>query len=208
MAGKRTTKARKGTGGGAFNVEDSWPEMREENRLLSQIYPYPSNPRTHPPAQVALLAELIKKHGPDQRIVVDEDGVILKGHGRHQAAILAGLKEFPIVVRLSMSEDDKRAMRISDNQVAILSGWDKELIRAEMGALKLAGYDMPLLGFGETQLVQFMSTPGPPGAFQQYGDDIPTDFCCPKCRHQWSGNPMAGKVKEKKVRRKNGAKAE
>lgn len=204
MARKRATKPQKGADK-AFSVEDAWPEMREENRLLSKIYPYPKNPRTHPPAQLALLSELLKKYGPDQRIVVDESGVILKGHGRHAAAILAGLKEFPVLVRHGMPEADKIAMRISDNQVAILSGWSTDLIRAEMGALKLAGYDMPLLGFGETQLVQFMSTPGPPDLFKQFGEDIPTDFCCPKCRHQWSGNPMAGKVKEKKAR--GGAKA-
>ena len=53
---------------------------------LSEIKEYPRNPRTHPPAQIELLASLLNKYGPDQDIVVDEKGEILKGHGRKLAA--------------------------------------------------------------------------------------------------------------------------
>ena len=191
----RSSRKKKAAGAAPFSVEEAWPETRRETRPLSKIYPYPNNPRTHPPAQLALLAELIKKYGPDQDIVVDEDGVILKGHGRHGAATLAGLREFPVTVRLGMTDADKMAMRIQDNAVALLSGWDQELIRGEIGTLKQVGYELNMLGFGETQLVQFMTTPGPPDAFAQFGSDIDVDYCCPKCRHSWSGNPLAGMAK-------------
>jgi|ERR1039458_34192 hypothetical protein len=200
-------KKRGAKSGAAFALEESWPKMREESRLLSDIYPYPKNPRTHPPAQLALLAELIKKHGPDQRIVVDEDGVILKGHGRYSAALLAGLHEFPVVVRFDLSEAEKTAMRIQDNAVALLSGWDQELVRGEIGLLKQSGYELSLLGFGETQLVQFMATPGPPESNQQFGEDGDIDYCCPNCSHKWSGNPLAGLEKKKPKKIANAKKA-
>ncbi len=154
---------------------------------ITKIHPHPQNPRTHPPAQVALLAELLKRWGPDQPIVVDEDGVILKGHGRRLAAIAAGFEEFPVVQRLGLTEDDKRAMRIADNQVGLLSGWDKELVRGDILSLKNSGYDVALLGFGDTQLVSFETTPGPPGAFPTFGENIPTEHECPKCHYRWSG---------------------
>ena len=55
---------------------------------------------------------------------MDEDGIILKGHGRRLAAMTAGFKSFPVVVHDKLSETDKKALRIADNQVAVLAGWD------------------------------------------------------------------------------------
>lgn len=131
----------------AMMPEQEWP--------LDKIKPYPNNPKTHPPEQVTLLASLLKKWGADQAIVVDETGVILKGHGRRLAALEAGLKTFRVIQRLGLPETEKQAMRIADNQVPLLGGWNKALIQAEISQLKLAGYDIPLLGFPETQLRAF-----------------------------------------------------
>jgi hypothetical protein len=114
---------------------------------VASIRPYENNPRTHPPEQITLLSELILKHGPDQPIVVDEEKVILKGHGRRLAAIEGGLKFFTVVQRLGLSATEKTAMRIADNQVSLLSGWDRLLIRAQASELKMQGYDMKLLAF-------------------------------------------------------------
>lgn len=137
------------------------PAMNPKLWALDQIIPYHSNPRTHPPEQVALLAKLLVRHGVDQPIVVDEDGVILKGHGRRLAAYEAGLTEFPVVQRTDLSDIEKRALRIEDNQVALLSTWDHELIRGEIANLQTAGYEVALLGFGDVDLVHFTTVPGP-----------------------------------------------
>lgn len=156
---------------------------------LAKIRPYPHNPRTHPPAQIKLLADLLRKFGPDQPIVVDENEVILKGHGRRLAAEAAGMTRFPVVQRGGLSDADKAALRIADNQVALLSGWDAELVRYEMQTLQRMDYDLGLLGFGEAQLVQFTTQPGPPaGGFATFGEDIPTEHECPKCKYRWSGS--------------------
>lgn len=128
------------------------PAMHPESRALAEIHPYPDNARTHPQEQIDLLAKLLAKHGFDQPIVVDEDSIILKGHGRRLAALKAGFLEVPVVVRDGLSETDKRAMRLQDNQLALLSDWDPQLVRKEAAALKAAGFDMPLLGFADRQL--------------------------------------------------------
>lgn len=156
---------------------------------LSEIKEYPRNPRTHPPAQIELLASLLNKYGPDQDIVVDEKGEILKGHGRKLAAAKNGWPSYPVVQRFGLSDAEKIAMRIEDNQLALLSGWDNELVRGEIAVLQKGGYDLALLGFGDAQLVSFTTTPGPPDAFQQFGEDLPTEFCCPRCNYAWSGKP-------------------
>lgn len=175
---------------------------------LDRIKPYPNNPRTHPPAQIDTLARLLRQYGPDQPIVVDEDGIILKGHGRRLGAYLAKLKAFPVIQRIGLTETEKRAMRIEDNQVALLSGWDPELIRGEIASLRTLGYDVALLGFGEAQLVNFETLPGPPaGGFPAFGSDIATDHECPKCSYRWSGSsaprqPAQPKSKKKRTKKK------
>jgi hypothetical protein len=189
-----------------FTLEESWPKMKREVRPLSAIHEYPNNPRTHPPAQVAFLSELLKKYGPDQDIVIDGDeDVILKGHGRLRAATLAGMKEFPCTIRYGLSEADKIAMRIQDNTSSLLSGWSAELVRGEIVQLKALDFDVSLLGFGDTQLVQFTTLPGPPGQFPTVGDDIHVDKQCPKCGFTGSGDwtPKAKKPPKKRAK-KNG----
>jgi DNA modification methylase len=94
----------------------------------------------------------MKRHGVDQPIVVDEENVILKGHGRLAAAELAGFETFPVVRHVGLSETEKIAVRLADNQVGLLSGWDSALMTNELGGLKIAGFDLPLLGFAESQL--------------------------------------------------------
>ncbi len=164
---------------------------------LDAIKEYPHNPKTHPPAQITLLAALLAKFGPDQDIVVDEKGVILKGHGRKMAAREAGMKDFPVTQRFGLSDEDKIALRIADNQLPLLGAWDNELVRFEIERLKRAEYPIELLGFGEAQLVQFTTVPGPPaGGFASYGEDIPTQFCCPQCKFSWSGSPKPNGVKD------------
>ena len=57
-----------------------------------------------------------------------------------------------MVIAEGWSEEKKRAARIRDNSISLLSSWDAGLLKSEWGALKLRGFDMPLLGFAETEL--------------------------------------------------------
>lgn len=141
------------------------PAMRPVMTPISQITPYPNNPRTHPQAEIDLLAAILRKHGVDQPIVMrKEDGFIIKGHGRRLAALAAGMDAFPVVWREGLSEDDARAMRIDDNAIPLLAGWDKELVQREIILLKTAGYDVLKLGFPEIQLRAFGMAAGTMGA--------------------------------------------
>ena len=135
-----------------------WPTTTKDWWPIEKIKPYSNNPRTHPPEQIEMLAKLMKKYGIDQPIVVDEKGIIIKGHGRRLAAMEARFDRYPVVVHRGLSEDAKRAMRIADNQVALLSGWDDNLLRNEMTTLSTAGFDMALTGFGDKEVDRLVGT--------------------------------------------------
>ncbi len=135
-----------------FAVPD-WPALKAKNWPLAKIKPYDRNPRRHPDSQVELLAKLITEYGVDQPIVVDEHGVILKGHGRLLAAQKAGLKEFPVVQQLGLDDTEKSAIRVADNQVSLLSAWDPELLALEVRSIKLKNYDTTLLGLDDLDAI-------------------------------------------------------
>jgi hypothetical protein len=95
-----------------------------------------------------------------------------------------------------LTETQIRALRISVNQAAQFADWDVPLLKAELSALRLADFDLPLLGFSEAKLVQFMAGPQAPGEFREFGEDIETEHCCPSCGYRWSGRSDAGKQRE------------
>ena len=179
---------------------EKWPASKVELRPINWIKPYENNPRTHPPAQIELIASSMREDGVTSPILVDEEGVIIAGHGRRLAAIQNGYAEYPIVIARGWSDKKKMSVRLKDNSYAALSGWDKELVRGEIVQLQAMDYDVKLLGFGDTQLVQFTTLPGPPNGFPAVGENIPTSFQCPRCRYSWSGAPKPPPEKEKKPR--------
>jgi hypothetical protein len=131
--------------------------MRSGRAPLSAFVPYPKNARIHPEREIELLARILLLRGFDQPIVVDEDFIILKGHGRLDAAKRAGLSAAPYVQRLGLEEDEKKAIRLEDNQMPLLAGWNLELLRPELTELKLAGYEMQMLGF-ENASIEWLTT--------------------------------------------------
>jgi hypothetical protein len=62
------------------------------------------------------------------------------------------------MVAAGWSEAQKRAYVLADNQLAITgSGWDPELLRLELGELKLGGFDLSLTGFGDLELKDLLA---------------------------------------------------
>lgn len=171
-----------------WSAPKDWPAIKTEMRPLSWIKPYEANPRTHPPAQLDLLARSMREDGVTMPILVDEAGIVIAGHGRRLAALQNGYREYPVVIAKGWDENKKRAARIKDNAYGLLSGWDQELIRFEISTLQTMGCDMNLLGFGDAQLVQFTTTPVPPTQFQAVGDDLHVDKQCPRCGFVGAGD--------------------
>lgn len=128
-----------------------------EERPLETLKPYPGNAKTHPQDQIERLKKMLAK-GPDQPIVVDAHGVIIKGHGRLEAAKQLGWKTFPVVVRTDLTEEEARAHRLGDNQNA-LSPLDMDLVSAEMEYLLTTGIDLDLTGFPDWKAPELPSEP-------------------------------------------------
>jgi len=134
-------------------------KAKVEWRDPADLTPYDHNAKYHPDDQIEAIARLIREYGFDQPILIDEDDVVLKGHGRRLAALKIGLKNVPVIVRNGLTVQEKVAVRIADNRVSE-SGWDREFLSHELEYLKNQDFDMSVTGFGEFEIEQLLVPPG------------------------------------------------
>jgi ParB-like chromosome segregation protein Spo0J len=84
--------------------------------------------------------------------LVGADDDVIAGHARLLAARKLGMKEVPVILLGHLSEVQRRALVVADNQLALNAGWDEELLRVELSLLQDADYDLSLIGFDDIEL--------------------------------------------------------
>jgi hypothetical protein len=129
--------------------------MKIELRKLSDIKPYPQNPRVNDDAVDAVAAS-IREYGFRQPIVVDAEGVIIVGHTRWKAAQKLGLEKVTVHVAKDQTPAQIKAYRIADNQTNTLAEWDAELLPLELHDLEALDFDLSLLGFDADDLNKWL----------------------------------------------------
>ena len=114
------------------------------------------NARTHSKKQIRQIAASIRKFGFLNPLIVDDENMILAGHGRLEGARLEGMAHVPIVRFGHLSEAQKRAYVIADNKIAEQAGWDRELLSIELGELiellPIEGFDVSITGFETAEI--------------------------------------------------------
>lgn len=116
---------------------------------ISELSPYENNARTHSPEQIEAICNSIREFGFINPVIIDENNMILVGHGRIEAAKVLGLDEAPYRRIENLTEDQKRAYILADNKLSDLGGWDEGLLAQELGEIEL---DMSLFGFDNVEL--------------------------------------------------------
>jgi hypothetical protein len=123
---------------------ESWP--------VTDVKPYEKNAKIHTPEQIRSIATSIRTYGWDQPIVVDGEGVIIKGHGRFEAAKFLGFKRVPVIIRTDLTAKEAAAARLADNRVA-QGDVDSELIQQELEMLAADGdVELSAIGFNDDEL--------------------------------------------------------
>lgn len=116
-------------------------------KKTNTLVPYESNSRTHSDEQVAQICASITEWGFTNPILIDPDGGVIAGHGRLQAAIILGLDDVPCITIDGLTEAQRKAYVLADNQLATNAGWDLNLLKIELQDLKSMEFDLSLLGF-------------------------------------------------------------
>ena len=123
---------------------------------VDRLRPYERNARTHSAEQVAQIAASIVEFGFTNPILVDSNDGIIAGHGRLTAAQELGLRTVPVVVLDHLSDRQRKAYIIADNQLAFNAGWDTDLLRGELQDLAELDFDLSLIGFSDDELADLL----------------------------------------------------
>lgn len=113
----------------------------------AQLIPYALNSRTHSERQVSQIAASIQEFGFTNPVLIDEQGGIVAGHGRVEAAKLLELDEVPTITLSNLTASQKKAYVIADNKLALNAGWNDANLKLEIESLELDGFNVDLLGF-------------------------------------------------------------
>lgn len=116
------------------------------NIPIADLAPYERNARTHSDEQIEKIKNSINEFGFVAPVIIDENNMILAGHGRVEAAKDAGLNEVPYRRITNLNEDQKKAYILADNKLSDMAGWDEEMLREELASISL---DMADFGFDE-----------------------------------------------------------
>jgi len=126
---------------------------------IGDLIPYVNNSRTHDEEQVTQLASSMKEFGFTNPVLIDEQDGLIAGHGRVLAAKRLGLEEIPAIIVDGLTEAQKKALVIADNQLALNADWDIDKLKLEVDTLGELDFDLDLLGFDADFLKDLMADP-------------------------------------------------
>jgi 16S rRNA G966 N2-methylase RsmD len=128
-----------------------------EQVALAALVGYEKNARTHSPEQIGMIASSISRFGFINPIIVNADNLIIAGHGRLAAAQRLGMVTVPVLRVTHLTDAERRAYTLADNQIALRSGWDDSLLQDELADLSVE-FDLGQeLGFDDAFLAELMA---------------------------------------------------
>ena len=122
-------------------------DRKMELVAVARLKPYGANARTHSKKQIRQIANSIQRFGFTNPVLIDDEGMIVAGHGRVAAAKLLKLTAVPALRLSHLSDAEKSAYILADNRLAEKAGWDKELLAIELQGLIELDFDVEITGF-------------------------------------------------------------
>ncbi len=151
------------------------------NTKIDALKPYHRNARTHSKKQIRQIADSITRFGFTNPVLVSDDGDIIAGHGRVEAAKLLGMREVPTLALSHLNETERRAYILADNKLALNAGWDNEILAIELQGLIDLSFELDLTGFGIAEIDSILEEArgSNPSQTDSDADRLP----CPSSQH-------------------------
>lgn len=130
--------------------------MELEKINIEKIKMYENNAKEHPEWQVEEIVKSISAFGYKDPIALDENDIIIEGHGRYLALKQLNFKEIEILRITDLTEEQKAAYAIAHNKLTMNTDFDFETLKYELNKLELAVFDLKILGFEETELEKIL----------------------------------------------------
>lgn len=113
---------------------------------IEKLIDNPNNVKIHTQEQIELIKKSIDKLGFNSIVVIDEENMILAGHGRVLALKETGEKTVPCLKISNLTEEEKLQIMMMDNTSVLMTGIDEEMAKLVIEKLELAEADLELTG--------------------------------------------------------------
>ena len=130
--------------------------MKIEKVKIEEIKLYENNAKLHPEWQVEQIKNSIIEFGFNDPIAIDENNVIIEGHGRYLALKELDYAEVEIIRLDHLTEEQKVAYAIAHNKLTMNTDFDTEKLRIELSKLEESNFDLSVLGFENIELEEIM----------------------------------------------------
>lgn len=166
---------------------------------LNQLEEWPGNARV---GDVERIKNSMKAHGVFNPLVVQKStGRVMIGN--HRLAALRELHEedpekwdgTAPVAYYDVDDDQANKINLIDNKLSDDATMDDEALAAQLQAIQDETGDLAGTGYLNSDLEQLASHiegDEAPIEFEEFGEDLKTQYVCPSCKYTWSGNPRAG----------------
>ncbi|HEU5013968.1 MAG TPA: hypothetical protein VFT66_15715 [Roseiflexaceae bacterium] len=157
-----------------------------------QLLANPKNWRVHPSQQQQALEGVLDDVGWVQQVIVNRrTNTLIDGHLRVSLALRRNEPRVPVVY-VDLSEDEEALILATLDPLSAMAATDAAQLDAllrEVSSDNAAVMQMLAELAEQAGVVTEGRGLDAPETFNSYGDDIETEYCCPKCGYEWSGKP-------------------
>lgn len=119
--------------------------MNIEKININLITQYKNNAKRHPKKQIEQIKKSIQDFGFNDPIAIDENNMIIEGHGRYEALKQLGYKEIECIRLNNLSEEQKKAYILVHNKLNMETGFDNDILADELDSI--LDFNMEDFGF-------------------------------------------------------------
>lgn len=121
---------------------------------IHDLIPYGNNAKEHPKEQIEQIKESIIKFHNNDPIAIDENNVIIEGHGRYEALKELGYEQVECIRLDHLNDDQKKAYRLVHNKLTMNSDFNFDLLEEELKTINdidMGFFDFDMSMFDEIE---------------------------------------------------------
>ena len=129
-------------------------EVKKQKVSILKLKNHEKNPRKHSEMQIQELQRSVKMFGQFRPVIVDEENIILAGHGLVKAMTDAGYTSVDIIRYTGLSKSQKNKLLLVDNRIQNMGMDDVSLIKElvlEITDVDIPGYDKEVIALIKKQ---------------------------------------------------------
>ena len=146
---------------------------------INDIKRYEKNAKLHPQEQIEQIKKSILEFGNNDPIAIDENNVIIEGHGRYIALKELGYEEVEVIKLSHLTEEQKKAYILIHNKLTMNTGFDLDILNEELEQIE--NIDMEEFDFikiDNVSLDDFFEEKEEEGK----KEEEPKEIQCPHCK--------------------------